>query len=88
MKDSDTKKLPYRREKRKVSYSSFYGTFKDTRFNIDLKRPSFCNPGEMSVFPDSICKVPFGATKRHVELSKYGEILSDDETPLTRTRKK
>ena len=84
MKDSDTKKLPYRREKRKVGYSSFYGTRKDTRFNIDLKRPSFGGPGVDLCGPS----VPFGMTKKYVELREKGEILSDNEIPLTRTRKK
>lgn len=58
--------LPTRREKRKVTQTSFYGTQKDTRFNIDLKRPSFGGPGVDLCGPH----VPFGATKRSVELEK------------------
>lgn len=82
MKDSDTK-LPYRRKKRKVSYGSFYGTFKDTRFNVAFERPSF-GP-----------HVKFGETERQQEVDLWGneEDISKiramkQEKGMVRVRKK
>ena len=62
----DKVKLPVRREKRKVSQTSFYVIRKDTRFNVAFERPSFGGPGIDLCGPH----VSFGATKRSIELEK------------------
>ena len=59
-------KASARRVKRKVARTSFYGTHKDTRFNVGFERPSFGAPGLDLCGPH----VSFGATERSVELEK------------------